>query len=147
MPAPTDFLIAALATGSNPDDWSVVETLLSSVSNDITSDRSLEWTHADASSYIELQSGKTAGLGFPVVTWKFRGLRLEQRENLRDFCPGFSADVYIRTPTNETIAGVRQWADYQCIAHWAQRSEIISDGIGLAEEVELRFTHCVQVGT
>jgi hypothetical protein len=85
------------------------------------------------------------GGGFPVVRWKFDALRVEQRENLRDFVPDVTTEVYIRTPTNETVAGVRQWIDYLCLATWPQRAEIISDGVDRVDQVEIIFEHCVEV--
>jgi len=132
------FLIAALATGSNPDNWSIVETLLSSVSADITL-RTLDWGYQSYSSYDELGNGARLGKGYPRARWTFRGTRPEQRENLKDFCPSLSAQVYIRTPTNETAAGVRIWGDFLCWMHWTVGEELV--GLEVVEMVELTFTH------
>lgn len=143
--AVTDYLIAAKVTGADPDDWTVVETLLSGISRDISSDRALGWEFQQFSKYVKMADGQYKGLGFPTAAWIFKGLRVEQREAMRDYVTGTSAEVYIRTPTNETVDGVRVWKDYVCLVHWVQRSEIIQDGIDYAEMVELRFTHLVEV--
>ena len=132
------FMIGA-STNPSPLTWSTVETLLAG--EDVTM-RALDWSYEPYSQYAALASGQDRGRGLPVVVWKFRALRIEQRENLRDFVPGVSNSVYIRTPTNETAAGVRVWKDFLCIAHWMQRSELSSDGLDLTEEVEISFTHC-----
>lgn len=137
------FLIALEATGSNPVNWTTVESLLTGTlpgNADITL-RALEWSFEPYSRYDNLGNGHDKGRGFPVARWTFKGLRLEQRENLRDFCTGVSANVYIRTPTNETAAGVRIWDDFLGILHWVQRSELASDGLNMVEMVELTFTH------
>jgi hypothetical protein len=140
------FLIALEVTGSNPAGWSVLSTLLASGTGagDITL-RSLEWAFEPYSKYDKLANGQDKGRGFPVARWTFKGLRIEQRENLRDFCSGPSANVYIRTPTNETSAGVRTWDDFLGIVHWVQRAELASDGLNMVEMVELTFTHLVAI--
>jgi len=135
--AMTDEFLIGDDASADPADWSTVESLLAGGDVQVTS---LAWTHEDFSRYEKLSNGHTTGLGYPVVTWTFRALSADQREALRDFCPGLSADVYIRTPTNETVAGVRQWKDYLCIMHWVERSEIVD--FAYVEQVELRFTHC-----
>jgi hypothetical protein len=142
--AATTFLIGDNAS-ANPDDWSVVSTLLSSVSNDITVDRAMQWSHQDYSQYEKLGNMDSRGYGFPVVVWRFKALKEEQRENLRDFIPDVSAQVYIRTPTNETVAGVRVWKDYLCYGKWTQRAEIIDAGLENVRQFEITFEHCEDV--
>ena len=140
------FLIALETTGSNPATWSVLSTLLASGigAADITL-RSLEWAFEPFSKYDRLADCSDKGRGFPIARWTFKGLRVEQRENLRDFCSTPSAKVYIRTPTNETSAGMRIWDDFLGIVHWVQRAELASDGLNMVEMVELTFTHLVAV--
>lgn len=140
--AETTFLIAALATGSDPDDWTEVQDLLSAVSLDVTL-RTLEWEYQPYSRSVILGDGTQRGLGYPRVRWLFKGLRPEQRENLKDFCASLSAEVYIRTPTNETAAGVRTWDDFSGILQWTTEPEQV--GLNYVEMVELIFTHLVAV--
>lgn len=143
--AENEFLLAALATGADPDDWTSVESLLSAVDEE-PSMRTLDWEFAPAVKFAKLADGTTKAIGLPVARWTFKYLRPEQRENLRDFCAGMSAEVYIRTKTNETSAGARTWGDYQAIMSWMERGEIISDGLSYVEMVEISFTHLIQVG-
>ncbi len=140
--AETTFLIAALATGSDPDDWTEVQNLLSAVSLDVTL-RTLEWEYQPYSRSVILGDGTQRGLGYPRARWLFKGLRPEQRENLKDFCSALSAEVYIRTPTNETAAGVRTWDDFSGILQWTTEPEQV--GLNYVEMVELIFTHLVAV--
>jgi len=126
-------------------NWTLVSTLLSAVSGDITVDRALEWEFQPYAEPVDLASGHVRGLGLPVVTWKFKALRPEQRENLKDFCSGLSANVYIQTPTNETAAGVRTWKKYQAIMKWMTSFEIV--GVNHVEQVTLQFMQCVEVFT
>jgi len=142
--AATTFLIGSNAS-SDPDDWTEVEGLLTSVSATPSMDRVLEWEHQPYSQYTTLGNMETRGQGFPVVRWKFSALRIEQRENLRDFVDDVTTEVYIRTPTNETAAGVTVWKDYLCLAKWTQRAEIVSTGIDAVRQVEIVFEHCVDV--
>jgi len=140
--AETTFLIAALATGSDPDDWTEVQDLLSAASLDVTL-RALEWEYQPYSKSVILGDGTQRGLGYPRARWLFKGLRPEQRENLKDFCSALSAEVYIRTPTNETAAGVRTWDDFSGILQWTTEPEQV--GLNYVEMVELIFTHLVAV--
>lgn len=140
--ADTTFLIAAKVTGTDPDDWSVVSTLLSSVSGDITL-RALEWEYQPYAEKVTLGNGQDLGRGYARARWFLRGLRYEQRENLRDFCTGLSAEVYIRTPTNETAAGVRTWDDFLAIIHWTEGPELVE--VNHVSDVEIVFTHLVAI--
>lgn len=141
--AETTFLIAAFATGADPDDWTEVQDLLSAASLDITL-RTLVWEYQPYSKVEIVGDGTQFGRGFPRARWLFKGLRPEQRENLKDFITALSADVYIRTPTNETAAGVRVWGDFSGIAHWTAGPELV--GLNQVEMVEVTFTHLVLLG-
>lgn len=139
----TDTFLIHDTSDSNPANWYSVSTLLSSVSSDVTVARSLEWEYQPYAKFVKLGNGKTKGRGYPIIRWTFKALRPEQRENLRDFCTGLSSDVYIHSPTNETVAGVRVWDDFLCIMNWMTRSELV--GTDWVEMIELTFTHCVAV--
>ena len=142
--AANTFLIGTTAS-SDPDDWSVLATLLSSSSSDVSVARALDWGFEPYSKYVKMSSGDMRGLGYPVVTWRFAALRIGQRENLRDFVPDVTSDVYIRTQTNETVSGVAVWKDYLCKATWRQGAEVIETGLGNVRMVEIKFTNCVDV--
>lgn len=46
-------------------------------------------------------NGGTRGVGSPVATWTFGVLTLDQYNQLKSFCPGSSADVYIETKLDD----------------------------------------------
>jgi hypothetical protein len=46
---------------------------------------------------VSLGSGGTRGVGSPMATWNFQMLSLEEYTQLRTFCTGSSAEVFIRT--------------------------------------------------
>ena len=46
-------------------------------------------------------NGGTRGVGSPVATWTFQLLTIDEYNQLRTFCPGASADVYIRTKVDD----------------------------------------------
>jgi hypothetical protein len=46
-------------------------------------------------------SGGTRGIGSPVAQWMFALLSAAQLNQLKTFCPGASADVYIRTKLDD----------------------------------------------
>lgn len=46
-------------------------------------------------------NGGTRGVGSPVAQWNFALLSVEQYNQLKTFCPGASADVYVRTKLDD----------------------------------------------
>ena len=60
-------------------------------------------------------SGLSIGKGFPSCQWTFSQLTPAQRDQLRSFCAGKSAIVYIRTMTNDTNDS---YANFQAIMTW-----------------------------
>ena len=50
---------------------------------------------------VNLGSGGRRGVGFPRAMWTFGLLTVEQRDQLKEFCPGASAQVVIRTKLND----------------------------------------------
>lgn len=57
--------------------------------------------------------GGTRGVGFPIATWTFPILSAEQYNQLKSFCSGSSADVYIRTKLDDDT-----YADFQAKMLW-----------------------------
>jgi hypothetical protein len=74
--------------------------------------------HAIYKSYqniVPLGDMTTRGIGFPSAVWRWASLTDAQRDQLRSFCAGSSAEIYIRTRTNEntneykSFKGVMIW--------------------------------------
>jgi len=51
-------------------------------------------------------NGGKRGVGFPMATWTFALLTVEQRDQLKEFCPDASAEVYINTKLNDDTYAV-----------------------------------------
>ncbi len=58
-------------------------------------------------------NGGKRGTGSPVAVWNFPLLSLEERNQLKEFCPGASADVYIHTKLNDD-----SYADFSAKMIW-----------------------------
>jgi hypothetical protein len=58
-------------------------------------------------------NGGVRGVGSPVAQWSFAVLSIEQYNQLKTFCTGASADVYIRTKLDDDT-----YADFQAIMIW-----------------------------
>jgi hypothetical protein len=67
-----------------------------------------------------LASGGVRGVGFPVATWYWDILTRAQRDQLRIFCSGQSAAVWIRTKTMDSSDTYRL---YQAVMVWATQEE------------------------
>ena len=50
----------------------------------------------------KLISGLVRGVGYPTCTWIWSVITREQRDQLRTFCPGKSAAVFIKTKTMDS---------------------------------------------
>ena len=62
---------------------------------------------------IELESGGVRAGGSTPLNWRFGVLTQAQRDQLKSFCPGASATVYIRTKRNDGT-----YASYQTTMYW-----------------------------
>jgi hypothetical protein len=58
-------------------------------------------------------NGGTRGVGSPVATWSFPILSVAQYNQLKSFCSGASADVYIRTKLDDDT-----YDDFQAKMIW-----------------------------
>lgn len=67
---------------------------------------------------VNTGDGGKRGIGSPVAVWDFPLLTLDQRNQLKGFCPGASATVYIRTKLNDD-----SYADFQAIMIWPDSTE------------------------
>ncbi len=83
-------------------------------------------------------SGLSVGKGFASCIWIFSRLTPAQRTQLRTFCAGDGATVYIRTMTNEADA----YANYLAIMHWPEERR---DAAKTHDRLEfaISFTHMV----
>jgi len=63
-------------------------------------------------------NGGKRGIGSPVAQWDFPLLSLEERNQLKEFCEGASADVYIRTKLNDD-----SYADFSAKMIWPDSAE------------------------
>lgn len=50
---------------------------------------------------VNLGDGGKRGVGFPMASWTFPLLTVEQRDQLKSFCTDASNEVYIRTKLND----------------------------------------------
>jgi hypothetical protein len=60
--------------------------------------------------------GLRAGDGFPTNVWRFTMLTQEMVNQLRQFCPGISASVYLRTLNPDGT-----WATYSAVMDWDEK--------------------------
>ena len=92
-------------------------------------------------------SGRSLGQGFPTCQWIFSRLTPAHREQLRAFCPGPSAVVYIRTMTNEKDSPHGIPADayqtFRAVLHWPEDERRDPAKTHDRLELTLSFTHLV----
>ena len=71
------------------------------------------------SDYLPYQISKVMGdlskqgYGPPSATWTFAIIGVEERNELKTFCPDASAQVYIHTKKNDDT-----WAQFSCTMNW-----------------------------
>ena len=92
---------------------------------------------------IPLPSGQVRRMGFPQQIWHFGYLDRAQRDQLRDFCPGKSAEVYITTEIFDDVTSTPTFADFRAVMVWGEEdpdSSVIKDfslTFVLKEQLEL----------
>ena len=69
---------------------------------------------------IELGSGAIRGAGFPSVIWRWGFLTQEQRDALRTYCPGASANVYIKT---SGVDSADAYGIYSAVMVWPEEED------------------------
>jgi hypothetical protein len=91
-------------------------------------------------------SGRSQGKGFPSCQWIFSRLTPAQREQLRTFCTGASAVVYIQTMTNDKDTPHSVPSDsyqvYQAIMNWPEEKRYPAKTHDRLE-LTIDFTHMV----
>jgi hypothetical protein len=98
-----------------------------------------DWTFAPYSEQITKANAGVAGVGFPRASWTWKFRNDKQIEVLRALCPGASAAVYIRTPTNEVdLYGSPVWATFSCQMIWVAIDEDKQAGYTLDFTLEFR---------
>lgn len=67
---------------------------------------------------VNLGDGGRRGVGYPMAAWTFPLLTVEQRDQLKSFCPDASATVYIRTKLNDDT-----YADFSAVMIWTDTED------------------------
>jgi len=84
----------------------------------------------------QMASGKFVGRGLPTITWAWGFITQAQRDQLRSFCPGASAIIYIDTISLENADQFRQ---YKCIMKWPEEEDRQTTR---RVSFNLEFVHC-----
>ena len=74
-------------------------------------------SYRDGAGRLRLGNKQIKDVGLPVAVWDWGFLSQAQRDQLRTFCAGASATVYIQTRTNETadtfdtFSAIMEWPE------------------------------------
>lgn len=135
------FKIATLATGSDPDDWNDLQTILSQADIPVMPD----WTFAPFSGYVELDTGGRKGTGLPKASWTWNVINAAARETLKAYCPDLSNDVYIMTRVNSTSSGIPVWGAFQAVMLWPTEEED-KDAGDVTLGLTIEFSMLIEIG-
>lgn len=92
----------------------------------------------DYSRRVDLGDGTVRGLGFAVGYWRWNnGLTRAQRDQLKAFCSGASASVYIRTRKNDSEDA---YSYYTAVMVWPQEED---REWGWRKDFTIEFRNCV----
>lgn len=86
---------------------------------------------------ITLGDGTERAIGSPMASWHWGFLQSTQRDQLKEFCPGKSADVYIRTLKSDGT-----YADYSCVMVWPQNETRQANRI---IDITIEFRNMVEI--
>lgn len=90
--------------------------------------------------FVETADGHEKGLGQPTTEWTFGLLTQAQRDALREYCPGYSSNVAIRTRIND--AG--DYKVYTAIMKWPKPADERWDATRFTELV-ITFQYLVLI--
>ena len=90
----------------------------------------------DFADVVTAASGRSYGRGLPTCKWIFSVLTSAQRQQLKTFCSGKSAVIYIRTLANDDV-----YYNYRAIMHWPVEEERDPSKRRDRLEFEIEFTH------
>lgn len=124
----------------DPEDWETLQDIIGEANMPIMPDDSF-FPH---SSYSDNGDGSRTPQGFIKVIWRFKMVRSTQREALRDFCPDLSAEVYLRTRTNERDQyGNRVWINLSGQMLWPPEDETVDGEYN--GDLDIEFRSCVEI--
>jgi hypothetical protein len=69
---------------------------------------------------VNLVSGLVRGVGYPTTSWMWQVITRQERDALRQFCTGQSANVFIRT---KTMDNADTYANYSAVMVWPTQEE------------------------
>lgn len=84
----------------------------------------------------QLVSGLVRGVGYPVAIWQWDVIPRAERDMLRTFCPGQSANVYIRT---KTLDSSDSYANFYAVMVWPIQDEQRDVQRRTTFKIEFRF--------
>ena len=88
---------------------------------------------------IDLGDLTVRGFGRPSATWRWGFLTLAQRDQLREFCAGKSARVYIQTKKRDDT---QEYAVFCAVMIWPEEEEVTA---GRVLDIEVRFRDMLEV--
>lgn len=134
------FRLALKAEGDNPLYWMDLQSLIGVADIPIRP----EWTYNEESEVVGALGGLSVGRGYASATWHFSVLTNEQRDVLRSFCPGVSAEVYFETPSNEIdLSSNEVFIQALAVMHWptGEEDHQVNKMMGL----DLTFTYIQEI--
>lgn len=94
---------------------------------------------------IILGNGSVRGAGWPKAEWRWDTITAAERDQLRAFCAGASAVVYIKTRVNTNNGAViDQYKTYKAVMVWPS-PEGERDFRGLRKDFVIQFQAMVEV--
>jgi len=100
-----------------------------------------DYEFEDYAEEINLGDTGRRGVGLPVARWVFALLDdMDQRDQLKAFCPGLSAEIYITTQRNDG-----EFIDYQAIMHWPRKEKHFTEQN--PADLIIEFTGLVEIGS
>jgi len=88
---------------------------------------------------VDLGDLTVRGFGRPSATWRWGFLTLAQRDQLREFCAGKSARVYIQTKKRDDT---QEYAVFYAVMVWPEEEEVTA---GRVLDIEIRLRDMVEV--
>jgi len=125
----------------DPIDWTSLKDIIGEADIPVEIDDS----YFPYSTYTDNGDGSRTGQGWIRVIWRIKIVHAWQRQALRAYCPGLSADVYLRTHTNEYNDCIEEydWINLRGQMHWMVGDEEREGQY--VNNIEFEFVACSEI--
>jgi hypothetical protein len=99
----------------------------------------IQWQYLPYQISKRMGDGSMDEYGPPSIIWVVQLMNYDERNSLKSFCPGASADVFIHSPKAD-----KTWGDFACTIIWPD-NDMTDVWYGHRKNLTIQFINAVEV--